>query len=66
METMTARGQDTTKADQTLRLLQETLVLWRGHRQDVLDALACGRSPARVKEPQLILNEIVRQEQYES
>jgi hypothetical protein len=36
---MTARGEDTTQADQTLRLFEDTLVLWQGHWQMILDAI---------------------------
>ena len=37
---MNARGEDTSQADQMLRLLQDTLGLWQEHRQMILDALA--------------------------
>ncbi|MCB8819945.1 hypothetical protein [Microvirga rosea] len=37
---MTEQGYDTVVARELLRLLEETMVTWRGHRQLILDAIA--------------------------
>jgi len=35
-----ARGEDTTDALETLRLLRESLEIWREHRQSIVDTIA--------------------------
>ena len=40
IEEMAGRGEDTTAADQTLRLFRDTLEAWREHRRMVLDDIA--------------------------
>ena len=40
IQTMTKQGYDTALARDLLRLLEETMVTWREHRQLILDAIA--------------------------
>jgi hypothetical protein len=35
-----ARGEDTTDALETLRILRESLEIWREHRQSIVDTIA--------------------------
>lgn len=37
---MRSRNQDTTKAEALLRLLRETLLIWRAHRDQILRTIA--------------------------
>jgi hypothetical protein len=37
---MIARGEDPTDAQETLQVMNESLALWREHRQSILDAIA--------------------------
>lgn len=40
IEAMRNAGKDTTRAEEMLRTLEETLEAWRAHRQVILDAIA--------------------------
>ena len=40
IQKMKDTGQSTTRAEEMLRTLEETLEAWRGHRQAILDTIA--------------------------